>query len=433
MPDPYRLTATQAAERIRSGDLSAEALARSCLDRAAARDPDVRAWAFLDPEAVLAQARALDATPPKGPLHGVPIGVKDVILTRDMPTQYNSPFHKGSHPEVDAACVSLLRSAGAVVFGKTDTVEFAATGRKAATRNPHDLARTPGASSSGSAAAVADFHVPIALGTQTAGSMIRPASYCGVWALKPTWGLVSNEGAKRFAATLDTLGWFARGAADLGLMLDVFDPEPAETVEPFDVRGARIAVCRTPAWDQAEPATRDALAAGAERLAATGAEVVDLTLPPLFDDAPATAMRIMAAEGRATFFPEYRADRELLEEALRGMAENTAGISRADLVAAYDLAGRCREAFAQVAAPYDAVLTPSATGEAPVGLGFTGSPVFNAMWTLLHAPCVNVPGFVGPNGLPVGLTVTGPRFSDREVLAAAEAFGAVFAAGGLLH
>jgi Asp-tRNA(Asn)/Glu-tRNA(Gln) amidotransferase A subunit family amidase len=187
-------------------------------------------------------------------------------------------------------------------------------------------------------------------------------------------------------------------------------------------------VCRTPAWDQAAPATREALAAGAERLAAAGADVVDLALPPLFDGAPAAAMRIMMAEGRASFLPEHRAARELLDESLLGIVENAEGISRADLIEAYDLAGQCREAFAQVAAPFDAVLAPSATGEAPVGLGFTGAPVFNALWTLLHTPCVNAPGFVGASGLPVGLTVTGPRFSDRKVLAAAQAFGAIFTA-----
>ncbi len=428
MAEPHRMTAARASRLIRAGELSAEALTRACLDRAAARDGEVRAWAFLDPDLALAQARALDAAPSRGPLHGLPVGIKDVILTRDMPTRYNSPFHAGSWLAADAACVSLLRSAGAVVFGKTETVEFAATGRKAPTRNPHDLTRTPGASSSGSAAAVADFHAPLALGTQTAGSVIRPASYCGVWALKPTWGLASTEGAKRFAATLDTLGWFARSAEDLGLMLDVFDPDPSDAAAPFELRGARIGVCRTPSWDQAEPATRAALATGAERLAAAGARLVDLTLPPLFDDLPAAAMRIMSAEGRAAFLPEYRAAPELLDEALLGIATNASGISRADLTDAYDLAGACRQAFASVAESFDAVLAPSTTGEAPVGLGFTGSPAFNALWTLLHTPCVNVPGLLGPNGMPVGLTVTGPRFSDRRVLEAAEAFGRAFAA-----
>ena len=427
MADLHRLTASRASQLIRAGELSAEALTRACLERAIAREGEVRAWAFLDPQAALDQAQALDAAPARGRLHGLPVGIKDVILTRDMPTQYNSPFHRGSHPEVDAACVSLLRSAGAVLLGKTETVEFAATGRKPPTRNPHDRARTPGASSSGSAAAVADFHVPLALGTQTAGSVIRPASYCGVWGFKPTWGLASTEGAKRFATTLDTLGWFARSAEDLDLMLDVFDPDPPEPQSAFDVRGARIAVCRTPAWDQAEPATRQALAAAAERLAAAGAEVVHLALPPPFDGLPAAVARIMSAEGRAAFLPEFRAAPELLDEALHGIVTNASGVSRAEQLEAYDLAGECRGAFARLAAPFDAVLAPSTTGEAPVGLGFTGSPVFNGLWTLLHTPCVNVPGFVGSNGIPVGLTVTGPRFADRRVLAAAEAFGPVFA------
>jgi Asp-tRNA(Asn)/Glu-tRNA(Gln) amidotransferase A subunit family amidase len=423
--DPARLTASEMLTRLRSGALSAEELAASCLARIAAREDQVRAWSFLDPDAVLARARDLDRAGRPGGLAGLPIGVKDVILTEDMPTQYNSPAYAGFHPKIDAACVMTLRAEGALILGKTGTVEFAARGRKAATRNPYDLERTPGGSSSGSAAAVADFHVPLALGTQTGGSMIRPASYCGVWAIKPTWNLVSNEGAKRYSATLDTIGWYARSAADLGLVYDMFDLETAAP-PPFAVAGARVALCRSPVWDQAEPATKDALVRAGEMLRAAGATVTDLDLPAAFDDIVELQSLIMRAEGRAAFLSEYRAHYDLIDQTVRDEVENADAITRAQLLDAYDRAAACRARFDRLAADYDAILTPSAAGEAPVGLAATGPWAFNAMWTLLHVPVVNVPGLTGPNGLPVGLSVTGPRFADRKVLAAAEAIGKVF-------
>ncbi len=425
MPDDAAsLTASEMLAGLRSGAFSAETLAASCLARIAAREDEVHAWSYLDPDHVLAQARALDRGGVKGRLHGLPIGIKDVILTEDMPTQYNSPAYRGFHPHIDAACVMTLRAEGAVILGKTATVEFAARGRKAATRNPRDLARTPGGSSSGSGAAVADCHVPLALGTQTGGSMIRPASYCGVWAIKPTWNLVSNEGAKRYSATLDTIGWYGRSAADLALVHDVFDLETVSP-PPFIVAGASVALCRSPVWDQAEPATRDALAAAGELLRAVGAIVTELTLPPGFNDLADLQSLVMRAEGRAAFLSDYRAHYDLVDPTVREEVENADSITRAQLLDAYDRAAACRAQFDRIAAGYDAILTPSAAGEAPVGLAATGPWVFNAMWTLLHVPVVNIPAFTGPNGLPVGLTATGPRFGDRKVLASAEALGKV--------
>ena len=205
--DLCRLTADALSARMRDGEITAEQLARACLVRIAAREADVRAWSYVDPDAVIRQARELDKLPSRGPLHGIPIGVKDIYNTADMPTQHNSPIYTGHRPNADAATVGTLRAAGALILGKTDTMEFASTGRLAATRNPHNLARTPGGSSSGSAAAVGDFHVPLALGTQTGGSLIRPASFCGVYAMKPTWNAVSAEGVKLISTTLDTVGW----------------------------------------------------------------------------------------------------------------------------------------------------------------------------------------------------------------------------------
>lgn len=430
------LSASEASAAMRAGRLSVEDLARACLARIEERDASVRAWAFVDRDLVLAEARELDRRGPSGPLHGLPIGVKDVILTRDMPTQYNSPIYRGFHPAMDAVCVRALRAAGALILGKTDTVEFAASGRRALSRNPHDLARTPGGSSSGSGAAVADFHVPLALGTQTGGSTIRPASFCGVFAIKPSWGVVSFEGTKTYSPTLDTIGWYGRSAADLALLYDVFDPpDPAEPVPPEPavtgaLEGARIAVCRSPAWHLASPDTLDALAAAAAALAAQGARVVDLALPDDFAALLTQSSLIMRAEGRAAFRGEYAAAYDQLHESFRAQVENRDGTSRGELRAAYDNAARCRAQFDGIAAGYDAVLTPSAVGEATPGLASTGDAVFNRMWTLLHVPCVNVPGLRGRSGLPVGVTLTRERFADRALLRLATQVGAILGPAG---
>ena len=424
-----RLTATEAAKRLQLRQCSVEELAEDCLARISLREPDIHAWSYLDPDFVRAQARELDREGKagvKGPLHGVPIGVKDVILTHDMPTQYNSPIYQGFHPRIDAACITLLRNAGALIFGKTHTVEFASTGRKPPTCNPHDVTRTPGGSSSGSAASVADFHVPIALGTQTGGSMIRPASYCGVYAIKPTWNLVSRDGIKVYSATLDTVGWCGRCAEDLALLYDVFDAEMSPAAD-LQLGLSRVAVCRSPYWKLADESSQIALTIVAEKLRGAGTSVLELTLPSDFDDLLQQQTIIMHLEGQNAFLAEYRANRELLHPSIRAQVENTARHTRSQLCAAYDNAARCRRTFDDMARQFDAVLTLSAVGEAPIGLASTGDMTFNAMWTLLHAPCINIPCCVGPNGMPIGITLTGPRFSDRRLLAAAIAVGRLFA------
>lgn len=420
--DLATLTAAQAVERIRSGQCSVEDLARACLERIEHRDADVRAWTHVDSNLVLANAREMDRAGPRGPLHGLPVGIKDVILTADLPTQYNSALYRGFHPRMDAACVALLRDAGALIFGKTDTVEFATNARRALTRNPHNFEHTPGGSSSGSAAAVADHHVPLAIGTQTGGSIIRPASYCGTYALKPTWGLVNSDGLKPFAPTLDTIGWFGRSADDLSLLYEVFDPDASPHPE-FNLGHAKVALCRTPAWSRAEPATIEALSRAAELLRSAGAEVTELVLPSHFDELIECQAQIMRIEGRRSFLAEYRQHKAKLHPFLLEQAENAHGYTANHLRSAYDLAARCRTEFDAIASRYDVVLAPSAVGEAPTGLASTGEPVLNVMWTLLHVPCVNVPGLTGPGGLPVGITLTGPRFNDCKVIAAARAIG----------
>lgn len=423
------MSASELQPLLASGRLSSHQVARACLERVRERDEDVRAWSHVDPDAVLAQARALDERSHRGPLHGIPVGIKDVLLTCDMPTQYNSPICQGYHPRIDAAAVATLRAAGALIFGKTDTVEFGANGRSAATCNPHDLTRTPGGSSSGSAAAVADFHVPLTLGTQTGGSIIRPASYCGVYGFKPSWGMVSREGAKMFSATFDTVGWFARCAADLSLLHGVFDTEQDDDTAPFILAGARIALCASPVWEHADADTRAAWEEARHRLRAAGAVVTELALPAEFSALPAAHTVILRSEARASFLAEYRGHFAQLHENFRAQVENAQGFTRRQLCDAYDAAAACRSQFDRIAGQFDAVLTPSTVGCAPVGLSHTGPATFNAMWSLLHVPIVNVPGLHGAAGLPIGLCVTGPRFADRRVLAAASAIGAAFGGG----
>lgn len=429
MSDAHTLSATDALAQIHAGMLSVEDLARACLARIARREPALRAWAWLEPDTVIAQARELDKQVVKGPLHGLPIGVKDMIQTRDMPTQHNSPIYVGHRPGIDAAPIETLRAAGALIIGKTETVEFAGGGRKALTHHPFDPARTPGGTSTGSAAAVADCHVPLALGTQTAGSTIRPSSFCGIWAMKPTWGRVSREGVKVYAQTLDTLTWMARAPSDLDLLCEVFQLQDDDPPGDLALGGARLAFCRSPVWDRAEAGTRMAFARAAALLRDAGAEVVELELPPVFGRLHDAHDTVMNGEGRAAFLNEYRANHARLHTDFRAKVENELGLTGARLCAAYDLAAACRPQFDAIARDFTAVITPSAPGEAPVGLHTTGDAVFNRMWSLLHVPCVNVPGLSGPAGLPVGVTVTGPRFHDRHVLHVATRVGAVLARG----
>jgi Asp-tRNA(Asn)/Glu-tRNA(Gln) amidotransferase A subunit family amidase len=424
---PDRLSAGEAAVQIRAGTLTVEALARACIARIEERDGDVRAWSYVNPDAVLRQARELDKQPARGPLHGIPVGVKDMIDTKDMPTQHNSNLYIGHQPVADAAAVSTLRAAGALILGKTDTLEFAAAGRRAATRNPHDLTRSPGGSSSGSAAAVADFQVPLSLGTQTGGSTIRPASFCGVFALKPTWGAVSREGVKHYSVTLDTLSWYARSVADLDLVCDVFNLHDDAQVRPIVLHGARIAVCQTPFWTSATQGTPEAMENAAESLRSAGATVTTLTLPSAFDALGEMQQVIMHSEGQAAFLDLARSRKHDLHDDFHSRVENRDGYTRRQLLEAYDHAAQCRAAFDRIGAEYDAVLTPSAPGEAVAGRE-PGNAVFNRMWTLLHVPCVNIPGLFGPNGLPVGITLTAPRFTDRQLLSAARAVAPCIAA-----
>ncbi|HYH21680.1 MAG TPA: amidase [Azospirillum sp.] len=409
-------TALDAVRRIADGSLTCEALARACLDRIAEREPDVQAWQHLDPDAALEEARRIDRTG-GGPLKGLPVGVKDIIDTADMPTGYGSPLYEGHRPPRDAACVALARGAGALMLGKTVSTEFAYF-QPGKTRNPHDPGRTPGGSSSGSAAAVADGMVPLAFGTQTAGSVIRPASYCGCVGYKPSFGLIDRTGVRPFADSLDTVGVFAATVEDAAFFASVLAGRPALRAgdEPFR---PRIGLCRTHEWEAAGPATRDALDEAAHRLRAAGIEVRDVTPSERWRGLLEAQKTVMAYEGARSCAPEMLAAPDRLSAKLREILETGAAIAPEDYDAAMVLAAEGRAGFDEALGAMDVLLVPSAPGEAPEGLAATGDPVFSRVWTLLGVPCVNVPGLRGPSGLPVGVQVVGRPGDDRRVLAAA--------------
>jgi Asp-tRNA(Asn)/Glu-tRNA(Gln) amidotransferase A subunit family amidase len=422
-----QLTATEAAALIRQRKLSCEELVRSCLARIDARDPAVRAWLYVDPDMVIRNARERDklapvGVEPKTKLHGLPWGVKDIIDTLDQPTTHNSPIYPDVRTNRDAACVSVVRSSGGVILGKTDTVEFASGGRKALSRNPFNPAHTPGGSSSGSGAAVGDFHVPLAFGTQTGGSHIRPAAFNGIYGIKPTWGLVSREGVRMSSMTLDTVGWYGRCADDLIMVAEAFRLPTFGA--PFNGRpeGLRVGVCRSPVWSSIEPAGADALMLAAKRLSDAGAVVEEYELPEPFNHLHEAHADIVQAEGGTSFLPEYLSAYALLAPDLRGKVENARGVAPEKLLASYTLADSCRPAFDKLfGRGLDVILTPSAPGEAPEGLHTTGSAIFQSMWTLLHVPCVGIPVGRGPKGLPVGIQIVGPRMTDMRLLEIARA------------
>ena len=427
--EPWQLTASAAAAKLRDGTLTAEALTRSCLERIAEREPVTKAFSYLDPLLAIANARKVDKAYTKGVLHGLPLGVKDMIDTADMPTSHNSPIYEGLRQGRDAACVAVARGEGAVILGKTDTVEFAAGGRRALTRNPHDPTRTPGGSSSGSGAAVADGMIPLAFGTQTGGSLIRPASFNGCYGMKPTHGVVNSEGAKRYSHTLDTIGWYGRAPEDLRLVAEAFRLFGLDVPLGKSLKQLRIGLCRGPNWDIAAPESQAALLLAGQRLEAAGVAVEALDLPAPFAEVTEAQRIILLGEGRGAFLPEYLAAHALLHADFRERVENAAGITAAAMVAAYDLAAECRKLFDGLFPGFDAVLSPAAQGEAPVGRQDTGNPVFNSMWTLLHVPCIGIPCTKGPNAMPVGVQIIGPRFGDAALLDVAALVAPVIDAG----
>jgi len=426
----HRIGAGDLARAIRAGEVTAEAAVRACLDRIRQVEDEVQAWTFLDIQYALLQAHQADRVRREGrdlgPLHGVPVGLKDIFDTADMPTENGTVLHAGRRPAEDATVVALLRQAGAILLGKTVTTELAvyAPGK---TRNPHDPQRTPGGSSSGSAAAVAAHMVPLALGTQTNGSVIRPASYCGVVGYKPTYGTISRHGVLKQSPPLDQVGVFARTVADAALLaqslmaFDDRDPamRPAAPPDLLQAAGAdppaapRLAFVKTPMWDQAEEDTRRAFAELCERL---GPHVTEVTLPLMFDRAVGWHRAIMEPDLALNFAAEYTTGKDRLSATLRQMIERGQQVLAVDYNRAVEQIPILNRALAGIFSSFDAVLTPAAMSVAPVGLAATGSPIFCTIWTLCGMPAITIPILRGVGGMPMGAQLVAARGEDARLL-----------------
>jgi Asp-tRNA(Asn)/Glu-tRNA(Gln) amidotransferase A subunit family amidase len=424
------LSAGAAACLIAEGRITAERLTQACLQRIEARDSEVEAWAFLDPEHALRQARAADdwrkRGRPLGPLHGIPVGVKDIIDTAGMPTEHGTVLHAGRRPRDDATVVSLLKTAGAIVLGKTVTTELAVYGPNK-TRNPHHAGRTPGGSSSGSAAAVAAGMVPLAIGTQTNGSVIRPASFCGVLGYKPSHGLISRRGILAQSPPLDTVGVMARDLDDGAMLAEVLmafdasDRAMRPHARPDLLRVSReappvpptLAFVRQPVWDHAAEDTKAGFAELVEHL---GERVEEVALPDMFDDAIAVHQTIMEADLAKSFAPEYTRGRDQLTGRLCEMIERGQRTLAVDYNRALERVVEYDAVLAALFQRYDAILTPAAAGEAPVGLESTGSPIFCTIWTLCGTPAITLPLLTGAEGMPIGVQLVGQKGDDARLL-----------------
>ena len=431
LTDLHRLSAAESARLVRDGVITSVQLVEGCLARIGEVDARVEAWTFLDPEHALSQARALDewrlGGNPIGALHGVPVGLKDIIDTADMPTENGSVLHAGRTPARDASVVAMLRAAGAVIMGKTVTTEFA-TRHPGKTRNPHNPNHTPGGSSSGSAAAVGAEMVPLALGSQTTGSTIRPAAYCGVFGMKPTHGLIPRHGMFQLSRSLDTVGLFARSIEDIALLLeqlagyDERDPDsrPRPRV-PYRTVAAEepplppmLAFLKTPMWDRVDADAKEAFAELAGHLGDRLEEIETLGAAP---DVLACHETVSGPEVAWNLRREWEHGRERLSPALRARIERGRAVAGHEYLAARarvpELVAGFTELFEQ---RYDAILTPASFGTAPAGIESTGDPAFCSVWTLCGMPSLSVPLLSGANGLPLGVQLVGPRHGDGRLL-----------------
>lgn len=410
------LSAIALAQRLSRREISAEAVMRNCIERIAVREPAVQAFAHFDAEATLAAAREVDAGPVRGLLHGLPLGVKDLFDTVDMPSAYGSPIYAGHRAGWDAAAVALCREAGAVVVGKTVSTEFA-TFEPGPTRNPHDLARTPGGSSSGSAAAVADGMLPLALGTQTAASIIRPAAYCGVVGFKPSSGRVPRAGMKSLSESLDTVGGFARSVPDVALLLSALtrDPDPLPTGA---APSPRIGLFQGPHWASVDEATRALWGRVATRVEALLAGSGGLAVPGWFEPLASLQSDVMAHEAAMSLTHERRHHAAQLSPRLNVMLAQGLAIPAATHASNLLRLDAARRQAASLFDDHDVLLAPSAAGEAGPAVDGTGDPLFCRAWTLLGLPCLHLPLAVGAQGLPIGLQLIGRMGDDARVLQA---------------
>jgi len=424
------LGAVQLVQMIRDGETTSTELVKACLERIEERENSVQAWQHLDPEFALKQARQRDEVKasgqPLGALHGIPVGIKDIFDTKDYPTENGTVLDAGREPLKDCMVVSLLKAEGAVIMGKTVTTEMAVFS-PGKTRNPHDETRTPGGSSSGSAAAVASGMVPLALGTQTKGSVIRPASFCGTVGYKPTHGRIPRTGALLLSRILDHVGVFARSLEDVALISeclmvdDMLDPDTEPRAHPRlteilnqpPAMTPRIAFVKTPMWDQADAQTKEAFAEIATEL---GENCQEITLPDEFGKVIENIETIMTAD-LARFLDKYmQRGADKISDVLRGMILAGQSVTAVDYNRAVDEIQPLRDWLGNLLEDYDAVMTPAAIGEAPKGLDKTGDPVFCSIWTYLGVPALSLPMLEGLNGMPIGVQLVGASGDDARLL-----------------
>jgi amidase len=411
----HHLTATEIVHAIADKKTTAEKVVRDCLAHIEAREPEVLAWQFLDPQLAIRQAQALDACGQIGPLHGVPVGIKDIIDTEDMPTSYGTPIHEGYHPHMDAACVALTRRAGGIIMGKTVTTEFA-NRHPGKTRHPQDPARTPGGSSSGSAAAVGDHMVPLAIGTQTTGSTIRPAAYNGCVGYRPTWGDLRLAGVMEAAGSLDTLGIIARSVDDVVLYRNILAGIPVEALPTTPCAAPRVGVCQTQFWDETDAATRHAIEDCAHTMEQAGAKVSTLQLPKSFDPIDEIHQQISSFEFARNRAWELLRYPEKISTTLReNRLKHGLHYQFDEYRKSRALAEQLRLELDEVFKDYDVILTPSAASVPPVGLNATGSAAFSSIWTLCHTPSMTLPLYKGDQQLPIGVQLVTRRDADWQL------------------
>ncbi len=408
------LSATETLARIKSGETTAEAVIQECLDRVVEREEIVKAWAYLDGDQALEAARAVDRGERTGPLAGLPVGIKDVLDTADMPTQMGSPIYDGWQPATDAACVGMMRNAGAVIMGKTVTCEFAGS-YPGPTTNPLNANHTPGGSSSGSAAAVADMMVHAAFGTQTGGSVLRPASFCGIFGYKPTYNIVNRAGLLFAAENLDTIGLMARTIDDIDLVASVLLTRPLTEAARGEAR-PRIGLAQTHLWDEVTSEARFAVEDAARKLSDAGADIVELRMPESFRDHPSIRNLLNDFERSRVLAWHAANHRDKMSDTILAQVDNGYTISWDQYRAALQQADAGRAAMDAIFKPLDFILTPAASGEAPEGLSDTGDARFQGYWTILHVPTMTLPTHTGPNGLPIGVQLVGPRWQDNELI-----------------
>jgi len=415
------LTASEAVEKIGRGDLTAEALTRACLDRIADIDGQVHAFAYLDPDLAIRNAQAVDKSGKGGVIQGVPFAMKDIIDTADMPTGHGSPIYTGHRVAWDAPCVAACRASGGVALGKTVTTEFAHR-HPNETRNPHNTDHTPGGSSSGSAAAVGAHMVPAAFGTQTTGSIIRPAAFCGTVGYKPSYGDFCTTGVRDNVPSFDTLGLIARSVDDLALFRAAVMALPHEPLDAVDVSGLRVGFCRTAFWDKADAATQAVLERTADALGAAGATVADFNLPDGEATLPDEVVNVSGFEFSHVMMHERMEHEDQLSAALlNGRVADGVRCSYAQYRASEAVIQDYRQRTYAAMKDVDLLLTPSAPGEAPEGIGATGNAIFNNIWTTTHLPALTLPAGEGPNGLPLGVQLIGQLHQDHRLLSAAKA------------